>query len=348
MAVDDELSDEELVPTPRPRRSRPRLRRLPPGLARPRAADPSLRRLRHLPPSAAADVPVVLVVDVTATPVSGRGMIHLPMLLHQGAPAPGVDYGAGPYPVVTVELEEQERLRFTSTLIDATDEQTRIGQPVELAWIDRYGAPFPVFRPADAGGCDAPATRSRTRSRSSASARPSSAATPVRSPGPRRLDRGHPRRRTHRRRHRRRRRPGEPVAGRRSGRHRPGPAARHPPLEPDARRHDRAGRRHERRLLGRVRHRALRVVDDAAALELALRGQRSVPGPVRGLGARCRPREHQMAPAYTAWASRYIHEYGGAEEFGAHRAQHARQRRAQPDGRHEDAAHDGGLPRRRA
>ena len=90
--------------------------------------------------------------NVTATPVSGRGTIHLLMRLHQGPPAPGVDYAAGPYPVITVELDEQEHLRYTSTLIDATDEQTRIGQRVELDWVERHGAPFPVFRPAADGG----------------------------------------------------------------------------------------------------------------------------------------------------------------------------------------------------
>lgn len=83
---------------------------------------------------------------VEPTPVSGRGVIHLAMFLRQGAPAPGVDYARSPHPVVTVELEEQAGLRFTSTVVDAPLESIRIGAPVELAWIDRYGAPFPVFR----------------------------------------------------------------------------------------------------------------------------------------------------------------------------------------------------------
>ncbi len=45
--------------------------------------------------------------DVVSTPVSGRGTVHLLMRLHQGPTAPNVDYADGPYPVVTVELEEQ-------------------------------------------------------------------------------------------------------------------------------------------------------------------------------------------------------------------------------------------------
>jgi len=50
------------------------------------------------------------------------------------------------------ELEEQPGLRFTSTVVDTPLAEIRIGLPVELAWIDRYGAPFPAFRPrADAG-----------------------------------------------------------------------------------------------------------------------------------------------------------------------------------------------------
>ena len=79
--------------------------------------------------------------------MSGRGTAHLVMFLRQGPPAPGVDYEKSPHPVVTVELEEQENLRFTSTVIDTPLEEIRIGLPVELAWIDRFGAPFPVFKP---------------------------------------------------------------------------------------------------------------------------------------------------------------------------------------------------------
>jgi uncharacterized OB-fold protein len=80
------------------------------------------------------------------TEVSGRGTVHLLVLLHQGPSAPGVDYSA-PYPVAAVELEEQPALRFTTTIVDCPPDQLRIGLPVELAWTEREGAPFPVFRP---------------------------------------------------------------------------------------------------------------------------------------------------------------------------------------------------------
>ena len=83
--------------------------------------------------------------DVAATPVTGSGVIHMVIFLHQGPPAPGVDYTT-PYPVVTVELEEQPGLRLTSTVVGAANESVVIGAPVTLDWIERDGAPFPVFR----------------------------------------------------------------------------------------------------------------------------------------------------------------------------------------------------------
>lgn len=82
---------------------------------------------------------------VVATPVSGWGTIHLAIFLHQGPPADGVDYTAGPHPVVTVELEEQWGLRFTSTVVGADNNRIVIGAPVELTWIERDGRPFPAF-----------------------------------------------------------------------------------------------------------------------------------------------------------------------------------------------------------
>jgi uncharacterized OB-fold protein len=48
--------------------------------------------------------------------------------------------------VVTVELDEQPGLRFTSTVVDANHDDIVIGARVTLAWIQRDGRPFPVFR----------------------------------------------------------------------------------------------------------------------------------------------------------------------------------------------------------
>jgi uncharacterized OB-fold protein len=83
---------------------------------------------------------------VKATPVSGGGTIHLLIHLHQGPPASGVDYSAGPHSVATVELDEQEGLRFTSGVEGSTPDELAIGQRVELDWIERDGRPYPVWR----------------------------------------------------------------------------------------------------------------------------------------------------------------------------------------------------------
>jgi uncharacterized protein len=81
---------------------------------------------------------------VTPTPVSGAGTIFLFTLLHQGPPAPGASYDR-PYPVVTVELDEQPGLRFTSTVVDADPAAVVIGARVQLAWRTLDRAPMPVF-----------------------------------------------------------------------------------------------------------------------------------------------------------------------------------------------------------
>ncbi|SFP04381.1 DUF35 OB-fold domain-containing protein, acyl-CoA-associated [Actinomadura madurae] len=95
----------------------------------------------HAPPRAIC--PWCWSFDVVPTKVSGRGVVHLSMLLHQGPQAEGVSY---PHPVVTVELAEQAGLRFTSTIIGSPALPAPIGTAVELAWTERAGAPYPVFR----------------------------------------------------------------------------------------------------------------------------------------------------------------------------------------------------------
>jgi uncharacterized protein len=82
---------------------------------------------------------------VVPTEVAGTGTIHLVLFLHQGPPAEGVDYTT-PYPVVTVELDEQTGLRFTATVVGAPNEQIAIGKRVALDWIERAGVPVPAFR----------------------------------------------------------------------------------------------------------------------------------------------------------------------------------------------------------
>jgi uncharacterized OB-fold protein len=82
---------------------------------------------------------------VEPTAVSGRGVVHLLIRLHQGPEMEGVDYSGG-WPVATIELEEQPGLRYTSTVVDADRSSLQIGAPVELTWIERAGEPYPAFR----------------------------------------------------------------------------------------------------------------------------------------------------------------------------------------------------------
>lgn len=96
----------------------------------------------HAPPKPVC--PECWSFDVKATPVQGAGTIFMAIFLHQGPPAPGLDYTV-PYPVVTVELDEQPGLRFTSTMVGADNDAIRIGKRVRLGWIERAGAPLPVF-----------------------------------------------------------------------------------------------------------------------------------------------------------------------------------------------------------
>jgi uncharacterized OB-fold protein len=103
----------------------------------------------HLPPRAWC--PHCWSGNITPTEVSGRGTVHLLIFLHQGPPAPDVDYSKGPHAVATIELVEQEGLRYTSTIVGCPNEEMRIGMPVQLTWIERYGEPFPVFEPATEG-----------------------------------------------------------------------------------------------------------------------------------------------------------------------------------------------------
>ena len=86
-------------------------------------------------------------MNIVPTAVSGHGTVHLLIRLHQGPPVEGVSYVGG-YPVATVELDEQQGLRYTSTVIDADRDTLKVGLAVELAWIQREGEPFPVFQPA--------------------------------------------------------------------------------------------------------------------------------------------------------------------------------------------------------
>jgi uncharacterized protein len=81
---------------------------------------------------------------VVPAPVRGFGTVYLLTWLHQGPPAPGVSYDH-PYPVVTVDLDEQPGLRFTSTVVDADPAAVLVGSRVHLTWRILDQAPMPVF-----------------------------------------------------------------------------------------------------------------------------------------------------------------------------------------------------------
>lgn len=84
--------------------------------------------------------------NIQPTEVSGRGEIFTFVILHVGA-LPGVDYMKG-HPLVVVQLEEQDGLRVTGTMVNCANEDIRIGMPVTLNWVERNGAPVPAFQPA--------------------------------------------------------------------------------------------------------------------------------------------------------------------------------------------------------
>jgi uncharacterized OB-fold protein len=85
-------------------------------------------------------------LDVHPTEVSGRGVIFTFTILHTGG-TPGVDYKPG-HPVAVIDLEEQDGLRATGTIVNCAHEDIRIGMPVELTWIERNGADIPAWQPA--------------------------------------------------------------------------------------------------------------------------------------------------------------------------------------------------------
>jgi uncharacterized OB-fold protein len=99
----------------------------------------------HHPPGPVC--PCCWSTSIDALPVAGTGTIHLAIFLHQGPPSTDIDYRT-PYPVATVELDEQPGLRFTSTVIGSANADIQIGGRVSLDWIVRDGVPLPVFRRA--------------------------------------------------------------------------------------------------------------------------------------------------------------------------------------------------------
>jgi uncharacterized OB-fold protein len=80
--------------------------------------------------------------DVVPTPVAGRGTVYLSTVYRALDPVLGGVEPDGAC-VVTVELDEQPGLFVTSRFVGAP--QPPIGAPVVLRFVERSGAPFPVF-----------------------------------------------------------------------------------------------------------------------------------------------------------------------------------------------------------
>ena len=79
---------------------------------------------------------------LTFTAVSGGATVMAATVNHQ----PWYPGWPETYVVAIVELDEQPGLRFTSTVVGVPNDAIRIGARVTLDWIDRDGAPLPVFR----------------------------------------------------------------------------------------------------------------------------------------------------------------------------------------------------------
>ena len=84
---------------------------------------------------------------VVPTEVSGFGHIFMSTVLHLGPRGDVIDYAAG-YTLVTAELMEQEGLRISAPLVNASNKDVAIGMAVRLTWIERDGHPLPAFEPA--------------------------------------------------------------------------------------------------------------------------------------------------------------------------------------------------------
>jgi uncharacterized OB-fold protein len=89
-----------------------------------------------------------LSTDLTFEPVSGRGSLYSYTVVNQPFHAYYVE--RVPYLLATVELVEQARLMFFTRLVDCTEDDLRIGQPMEVVF-EQAAADlnFALFRPAE-------------------------------------------------------------------------------------------------------------------------------------------------------------------------------------------------------
>jgi len=89
-----------------------------------------------------------LSTDLAAEEVSGRATLYSYTLVNQAFHPWYLE--KLPYLLATVELEEQPKLMFFTRLTECSEEDLRIGMPMEVVYED--AAPdltFPLFRPAE-------------------------------------------------------------------------------------------------------------------------------------------------------------------------------------------------------
>ena len=86
--------------------------------------------------------------DLEPVEISGEGTLFATTILHAGVPSSGIDYESG-HPVGIVELAEQEGLRVITSLVPRPGSDFRPGTSMRLCWVERNGAPYPVFQETD-------------------------------------------------------------------------------------------------------------------------------------------------------------------------------------------------------
>jgi uncharacterized OB-fold protein len=80
--------------------------------------------------------------DVAAQPVSGRATV-----LTYTVNVQQWDAGQEPYCIAIVGIDEQDDLRLTTNIVDCDPWSVRIGDRVEVAFLERHGLWYPLFRP---------------------------------------------------------------------------------------------------------------------------------------------------------------------------------------------------------
>jgi uncharacterized protein len=101
-------------------------------------------RTWHAPPRARC--PQCWSTAIEPTPLGGEATVELVTFLHQGPPAPGVDYSE-PYPLVSARFDGVDGIRVSGTVVNAAKGDIAIGLRVRHTWVERDGKPYPVFEP---------------------------------------------------------------------------------------------------------------------------------------------------------------------------------------------------------